>query len=152
MESWRFTWAGLMDSLNLTPIDRAWATYMETEAKWVEADAAADKLIGKSGELRKGVDWDDYRKLHNEAIARMNTKFTAFDYWNTLRKREADTTRSNVPESDVKSLVSEALSESAGELQFSLNVGLVAHKLTAAVLRFTVREDAQDTPLCAACA
>ena len=139
-----------MDSLNLTPLDRAWANYMEMEAEWLEAEEAANACIGKDGQL-KGATWEEFVQLNADALKHMRMKFSAFDTWNMLRKRAADTTLSNVPESDVKSLVTEALSESGADLQFSLNLGLVAHKLTGAVLRFTVREEGQSTPLCLAC-
>jgi hypothetical protein len=63
-----------------------------------------------------------------------------------------DVTLSNVAEDDYATIIQDSFEAASEGIQWSLNSGLVAHKLVRALRGFAVREDSQEVPLCPTCA
>lgn len=151
--------------IEATPSD----TLLRTVVVYVRADAEADKADAvldtirlddrRPGGLAKGFTMEEFDEAL-EASSRANYLLgRAVDAWQGTAKvvlaqeeHDANPANSNVPKEDAKSLIADALGESAIELQWSVkSVGLVAHKLSEAVYGYVVREESQEVPLCPAC-
>lgn len=144
------------------PLIRAVVSYVHADAAADKADAALDAVRlddRRPNGLAKGYTEDDFNEALAASSRANNVLGRAVDTWKIVafraraeEVRRADPTQSNVPKEDAKTLIAEALSESAVELQWNVkSVGLVAHKLCEAVYGHVVREEAQEPPLCEAC-
>jgi hypothetical protein len=153
-------------AIEATPTDpllRVVVACLKAEAEADAAYAALDAIRlddRRPSGLAKGVTPEEFQAVFHESERAHFYLARAVDAWQGTARvvkaeeaRRADPAESNVEKATAKSLIAEALSESGAEIQWSVkSVGLIAHKLTEAVYGYVVREEAQEPPLCRACA
>lgn len=143
--------------LPVEPIARAWAMYERYGAEYEAHWKSYMDLSDKSGDgWKRGVTSTTLREM-DEKLDRLRSAWLgAYDSWNRLVKQEGrlatDVTLSNVDEGDYATIIQDSFAAASEGIQWSLNSGLVAHKLVRALRGFAVREDSQEVPLCSMCA
>lgn len=133
------------------PIAVALAHYEAAAAKLAELDVVVDGMINDktSDGLKKGVTMDEFHKALSACRRQAMSMFGALDKWQYLVKHKDDpSTEPAIPEADVANVISASLSDKIDELAFTVNYGLLSHKL-AHLIRMDVQEtDSGDVPLC----
>jgi hypothetical protein len=130
-----------------TKIEQAKAMYLDAKDALDEAWKENDRLFSNrtSDNLKKGVTMEQFNANLADISRLGQAAMRSYDAWQYVVKHEHDI--ENVPEEDVRGVLSASFSDKVGELKFSVNYGILASKVAQAIKRDT-QEASIDYPLC----
>lgn len=132
-------------------IDDAFRMWKRLEKKQDELDAAVDAMISEktSDGLKKGVTMEEFDKALLACKRHLAQVFSAMDRWRFLVRHKDDApTEPEVPVDEISPIVSASLSDKLDGVLFSVNYGILAHKVANAIKMSVHEGDPGDVVLC----
>lgn len=130
-----------------------WERHVKASTKFAETESRYDAIceqVEKEGGSSASPSWPAFEMMGREYMRDMSACFGALDAYTYAVKHLHD--KKAIPESEIRAVVIDSLSDKLSALTFSVNTGILGSKLAQAIRLDVTEESSGDPPYCADCA